>query len=1631
MKVGRFLCHLLAMVLGLGTLGVSPAFAGSPFYLTVARSFAGNEKPELRLDYTSTGQPMLIRVLRPKDVERFLDGQLQISRSYEEPTTELNPGHYFVNGLNKVESPLKTFRDMLDVEFRKSFKNTAFHKAIRDASKGDVASPPEQIIQGAPEGFTLVREYYLDLQYGGEAASDLGWWFADSAWREDSYKIRKVTLDPLPDGVYLVQAVQAKTEAQCLMQVSSLAVQVKQSTEQLVVRAITRELEPVPGAVVSYRDGRGKWFRLDRKTNEFGEVAFNNPQGMLDGKLVIKAETPDNRQALVDTDFLPAVTSDHEVFVITDRPIFKPGESFFYKGIVRSLEKGELKVPEFAHKQAGVTLIRADGAATGLHAVVPVTDFGSFSGTFGLEDTQLPGLYRLVAEIDRKPYGGEFRVRDYVKPTFYLELIERSPTVVPGESFSVKFRAKRYSGGAPKDAKYEVFLYRKKFETPQWVVEAGAGLSAGADYHGEVRAASALTEPKRIFSSIEARLAALDDKEVTNTWDSAPKMDESGEASFAFDVPKTASPSDEEWIYTLMVRAVDRAGSQAVLTENLFVTLAEAQPTVQFSDTIAQVGEKHGTVWVRSTYPDGKPAPRGGGVLDIALETGQDASRALVKLPFTTDDQGVCRLALPELTNRGRLTAVATLEALDGKPMKHKASSQPALMIVGGAQGETVLDNQELELYTASTIISPGEKARVLALLPAGWGKAEAGTIWETVSGRKIYDTRPSAFKGRSCWFEVEARPEYGTGFYHTVTVPMTGGKYREQTLGFRIIPWTKRLKVAVFPERNEAEPLKPLKIEFEVKDADGAPVVNTELAVTIVDRAVYAVQGELRPGVFDFFYPLPRLNLATFYSDELQGYGYADFLKKPNFKLGALKSQSKPTKKSMRDTAGWFPHVVTDANGHAVITVDLPANVTEWLVTVVACDKAGRVGEAKGKFRTVADVSVEALAPQFLREEEEATVQVKLVNHLAQPVVLASRLTLEGAARFREEQKESRVTLASRGEDVRLLKLEAGGATGAATLRVVLETAEKIHIGGAEEFDIPLKPSAMTQVYSGTRKKNTLLTALPQTGKARDLKVQVSSGLLGAALNAAEFLVAYPHGCTEQLVHSTIPNVVLMDLVKRAGIEPNEMGPLAAVLTKAERNAALGIKKIIRNQKTDGGFGLWPSDPNASLPATVTALYALKFASELKVEGATSAFNRGSDWLSRQFDEDRKTAEPQLSGYELARVAEIGGYGQPHKQEIAYVEKMQQTEKPAVGDLIYALKMFAAHEERDWDRFSQHFKDSTVKAELTEKLQEVLAQFKPESVPDPATRESALYQSLGFGFGMPYMLSAAIGALKEAEALPEELEVRLAQILLASMKNGYWTSTFDTAQVIFNTREILSEEAAAYVEERDAKTRRIVVRAKDGTRLGELSRIPSGFVGTFKEPGTPGSLSEIRLEGMDADEVACATITVDVPFAAVKPYAHGLKVERRFMRITPEGSKPLDLAGPLPVGAIVVSEVRVKRDPVAEAGIIPSHFVVVEDGIPSLAQAVDEDETYLADAKIQPKDESYWSWIKETQRYPEKTARIARVLPGGELRLYQVWRVSFAGKATIPPARAFDMYDESLQGNSEAQRVQAEGVGK
>lgn len=1594
-------------------------YAGSPFYLTAEHSFTDSEPVTIRLDYTVTDQPMMIRVLKAKDLDKFLDGQFNISRSYEPAVSELNPGYYFAKGLNKAQSPLQLIRDVFKPDFRNALKDSSFNHAIISLSDKPLVSVPQQLMIAAPVGFQVIKENYLDLQHNGENTQDLAWWFQQDSWSDSRYKTRQINLEQLPDGIYLVQAVQGKTEAQCLIQVSHLSAQVKQSSEQLLVRVMNRDLQAVAGAKVSYRDGRGVWQALAGVTDALGELRFNNPEGVLDGKLLVRVETPSAKAdeppytVLTLTDFLPAQAKDQSVFVMTDRPIFKPGETFNYKGIVRTSDHGQLKIPAFQSRETSVSLLTSKGESTDLEDTVTLTDFGSFSGRFTLDDAQTPGLYQLLAEIDHKPYAGEFRVRDYVKPSFYLEWLEHGQQVQAGQPFKLKFQAKRYSGGVPQAVKFEVFLYRKKFEVPQFVADAGAALSAGNDYFGQVKTAAPLSQPQRLFSSTEARNVA----ELSNPWETAAQLEANGEGNFEFTVPSSdGEKPNQEWVYTLMVRAQDQNGSMAILSDNLYATLSEAQPAIRFNKTVAAVGEQDLQLFLQSNYADGKPAANAEGVVEISLDQPGADKRSLVKLPFATDAQGQQKLAIPALQNYGRLTAIAKLETLQGHGLSHPAQSQAATLIVAGNGGEAVADNPELELYTPTTILSPGEQAKIFALLPKAWGKQEAGPIWETIAGERIFDSHAVQQQGRSRWFEVTAKPEYGTGFYHTVTVPVAGGKYKEQTLGFRIIPKQKRLMINIKPETAEAEPLKPTKISVEVKRADGKPAANTELAVAIVDRSVYAVQAEFRPNVFDFFYPLQRNNLATFYSDELQGYGYADLLRKPNFALSALKSQSKLAKKAMRDTAGWFPHVVTDANGLATVNVDMPANVTEWQVTVVASDKEGRMGENTGQFRTATDVNLDLLGAQFLRHGDEVELALKLTNQLNQAVKINADIQLSEALQLQNGGLTQQTELAAKGEKIIPLRLLSAETGTEASVSVALNAGAKVKIGGMESFDMPLKPASLSQIYNSKTQGERLLFDLPQSGQPQQLTVRVNSGLLGASLQAAEMLVQYPYGCTEQLAHSTIPNLVLMDLLNRAKLKSTQWDGLISKLDKAQRNAEVGIRKLLANQKEEGGFSLWPNEPEASLPVTLIAMEALSYAKELNLSGADMAFSKAQDWLANHVEQ---LPESQFDDFVLGSFAVSGNsYNAPWEKQANYVKTIAANPQAKAHEMIAALRILRCYEKLKWHSFNQQLGNTQqLRVDLINRLQQALQTIEPVSY-----QSQVLYQQLGFRFGLPSLIAAGLGELELAKALPVALEAKLKRQLLERQENGYWQSTYETAKVIFNARAILSKEAAAHSKLSNSSA--LSVSGKNAEPLGRLTAIPGGYVGQFDLAKAQADVSEIQISNLKADDVANASLSVSQPYADLTARASGLSVERQLYRITPKGHELLDSQQSLKLGDLVVSEVKVKRLADNSQSKQGSEFVVIDDGIPSLAEALENDQTYLADAKLKPKDDSYWALIKQTLRYPDRTERVAKLMQAGEIQLYQVWRVNRPGSAVIPPATVVDMYQETLQGNTAALRV-------
>jgi hypothetical protein len=306
----------------------------------------------------------------------------------------------------------------------------------------------------------------------------------------------------------------------------------------------------------------------------------------------------------------------------------------------------------------------------------------------------------------------------------------------------------------------------------------------------------------------------------------------------------------------------------------------------------------------------------------------------------------------------------------------------------------------------------------------------------------------------------------------------------------------------------------------------------------------------------------------------------------------------------------------------------------------------------------------------------------------------------------------------------------------------------------------------------------------------------------------------------------------------------------------------------------------------------------------------------------------------------------------------------------------------------------------------------------------DPAAYQlagSAEREQFGFGFGEPYLIAQYLGVMDHFGALTDGDRRSAEKRLMANFKFGIFGSTFENANVVLATRELLKREAKEL--RAGAGDRRVL--GADGSLLGVVAPIPGGYSGTLLALSNSKALQSLSIEGLRPQELVTAYAEVAVPFKEVSSQARGISVVRELRKITPTGSAVLLEGQELSVGDVVVSKVRVTRDDAPHTGNL-SAFVVLEDGIPSFAEGIEEDRTYLADAKIAPDAGSVWGEVKDTLRYPDRTERVLKVVPGGIVDTVQVWRVGYAGTATIPPAKAFDMYNAELQGNSPPLTVQA-----
>jgi hypothetical protein len=133
---------------------------------------------------------------------------------------------------------------------------------------------------------------------------------------------------------------------------------------------------------------------------------------------------------------------NYKIFFFTDRSIYRPGQTVFFKGIAARSSK-DAKNSVAADLKCRIYLENANGENMD-SLEVTTNEYGSFSGRFQLPTGVLNGEFAIY---DEEEYGrADFSVEEYKRPRFYVEYEKIKGTYQLNEKINVTGLAKAYAG---------------------------------------------------------------------------------------------------------------------------------------------------------------------------------------------------------------------------------------------------------------------------------------------------------------------------------------------------------------------------------------------------------------------------------------------------------------------------------------------------------------------------------------------------------------------------------------------------------------------------------------------------------------------------------------------------------------------------------------------------------------------------------------------------------------------------------------------------------------------------------------------------------------------------------------------------------------------------------------------------------------------------------------------------------------------------------------------------------------------------------------------------------------------------------------------------------------------------------
>jgi alpha-2-macroglobulin len=1527
-------------------LGTGAASA-APFYLSTERIYAPGEQPQIRIE--SQGLDWLdVRLYRLEDPADYLLSLPQLRR----PDTWGHVKSYDVLGLLDAIK----FRSYQQLQrLGREWLTTAVRRDARDSYgplMNELASvePPHDGPHMLPlRTYPLLRSWREALPNGSSS------W----RWSQSSVDVPAAEL-----GAYLVEAIRGGDVGATVVIVSRLGVLTKKSPDELLVFCVDRVTGLAQAGVRLRVLHEGKVL-AEGLTDAHGLWRHRTSAV---GKLIVLADRGTDF-AISDPAYYPASRESAKLYLYTERPLYRPGHTVQFKGVVRSFDAAGFHLPAAA-AEVPISVYAPDGQELVTVGPVPLGALGSFHGSLSLPSELELGKYTLAATWAGSEFQTEFHVEEYHVPTYTAAVRPESDAVLAGEPLRARVSVAYFYGDALPEAPVSWYVYRSRYYPRYDEDDPLQFFFADATYQNRA---------SELVTSGEGRLDA--------------------EGHLSIVVPTEALDAEAQasakgtLAYTYRIKAVVRdpegysieANGRVRVTASPFALVAETQRFVY------RPGE---TVSLRLRSRDFGGQPLASSVeLEVLREgEGGEEDQTLFARSIEIGPSGeAVETFVADTQGALRLSAVARLP--DGVA---ESRTRLHLLVTTGEQTATTLTAGGVDVVLDRASYRPGETARALVVTPA-----QGASVLLTIEGERLHMAQVLELEGNSALIELPLEEAYTPNV--TVSAALLIGDRLFQRERPLLMPARHRvLAVEVHPNKQNYSPREAGSVSVRVTDEHGKPVAGAEVCLGIVDEAIYALQPELVVAPQQFYYHRRRNNVRTASSTGFRFYGYARevWLDLAEAALGRdagfaeLKLADVGGREIFEATAGFFPALVTDRDGVARATFRMPENLTRWRFTARAFTADTRVGEGLGSAVTRKPLVVSMGLPRRLTERDQMQLPVIVHNHEALPQQVRTKLDVDGPARGQAPRHERAAVmpLGTRRFDYGLEVDEPG------TLRL----GASVTAPGASDALLQEVPVAEHSVPT-TERRSVLLGAdrreaellFDVTNLDRALVELAALGEVSQAIDdALHYLIGFPYGCVEQTMSRFVPDVVALGALEKAGIARPELE------ARLEELVSEGLRRLYSLQHEDGGWGWWAEDQTDAF-MTAYVLWGLQLTEKAGYEVSADVRYQGQQRLRELIDSDALDA-----GQRSFALASAAGWGRffPDLAERLF-ERRAELSVQARAWLAQALAL-------TWRDFEKNAAKSEHARTLRRKWETLLAELEAaaQSEPGDVSATGPVYWGgAAETLAEEPVETTAIVLMALRQGLPHSpLLGRGIVWLLMQRAHGSWPTTRQTAFAV-----MALAEAVGPIDELTPATVRFFVGGAELARVDlRPGEAPAG-VRLEAEHLRPGqNRVHVDFSG-PGSVVVVGTLTQHDLSEDLPAQDAGIAVRRSIGLLVQghvgerQGFEVLPLSTFVEPGERLLSRVEIRSD-------VPRDYLIVEDPTPGGSVALRS----LADfpiAGLEPWAQS----IRRELRDGRVVFFVPHLAAHETLVLYSVLEVVLEGTFHTLPASAQEMYYPSHRGRS------------